>query len=290
MNLKVLITGSNFKDFTGSELYMFDLAVGLKNNGCDVTISSKIGSPLKSLSESEGIKLIPSNRLSGTERFDIIHTQHTNITRNLIHLYPKTPKVMTIHSEIIPLENPIIHHSIVKYIAVREGIKNKLINQHKINLSNIELIHNPIDTNKFNSESITDGNYVLFVGTIDYLRKNTIFDLVEYSKNKNKDFYIVGKNKSIYLNQVLKNKHVKHFSETADVEKFVKGCSETGSIMLGRTLIEGWLCNKPGLQYIVDKKGNIQSIEKSLPPDNLYTYSRDYVSRKIKELYLDILK
>lgn len=290
MNLKVLIAGSNFKDFTGSELYMFDLAVGLKNNGCDVTISSKIGDPLKSLCESEGIKLIPSTRLNGAERFDIIHTQHTNITRSLIHLYPKTPKVMTIHSEIIPLENPIIHHSIVKYVVVREGIKTKLINQHKINSSKIELIHNPINTDKFNSKSITDENYILFVGTIDYLRKNTIFDLVEYSKNNNKNFYIVGKDKSIYLSQVLKNKHVKHFSETPDVEKFVKSCSETGSIMLGRTLIEGWFCNKPGFQYIVDEKGNIQSIEKLLPPDNLYTYSRDYVTTKIKELYLDMLK
>lgn len=290
MKLKVLIVGSNFKTFTGSELYMFDLAVGLKKCGIDVTISSKIGDPLKTLSEKNGIRLLPINKLNGLEHFDIIHTQHTNVTRNILYIYPNVPKVMTIHSEIIQLENPIVHSSIIKYIAVRESIKEKLINKHKINSSNIELIHNPISTDKFNSDSITDDGYVLFVGTIDYLRKKTIFDLIEYSKTINKKLYLVGRNTSNYLPEVLKNKHVSYFSETDNVEKFVKSCSETSSIMLGRTLIEGWFCEKPGLQYIVDEKGDILSINKLLPPDNLEIYSRDFVATKIKEIYLNIIK
>jgi glycosyltransferase involved in cell wall biosynthesis len=290
MKIKVLICGSNFKDFTGSELYMYDLAIGLKNIDCDVTISSKIGDPLKSLAEKNGIKLIPITKLNGFERFDIIHTQHMGLTRNLVNKFPKTPKIMTIHSEIIPIENPIKHQSIVKYIAIRDSIKEKLINLDKINPSMIDVVFNPINTEKFNTTSTKDDGYVLFVGTIDYLRKNTIFDLVEYSKNKNKELYLVGKNKSNYLPLLLKNKHVKYFSETENVEKYVKACSETASIMLGRTLIEGWFCDKPGQEYVVDSYGKILSITKKNPPENLHKYSREYVSKIIKDIYLDIIK
>lgn len=288
--LRVLIVGLNFKRFTGSELYMYDLAVGLTKLKCQVTIASWISDPLKSMAESYGINVINFNDLTGNEFFDIIHCQHTNITKKTIELYPRVPKIMTIHSEIISLENPVKHQSILKYISVRKTITNKLINSDKIPLNKIELIYNPIDTEKFNEVGVTFNKYLLFVGTIDYLRKETIFDLVKYTKVKKYDLYLVGRNNSEYLYDLLENEHVKYFEETNQVEKFVKGCMMTASIMLGRTLIEGWLCNKPGLLYNVDSTGKILSRDQIYPPDDILKYDRDYVSTQIKELYLGALK
>ena len=36
-------------------------------------------------------------------------------------------------------------------------------------------------------------NYVLFVGSLEHLRKKPLFDLVEYTKQNNKELWIVGK-------------------------------------------------------------------------------------------------
>ena len=106
-------------------------------------------------------------------------------------------------------------------------------------------------------------NITLFVGTIDYLRKDTILDLIDYTKKNNKELWLVGEKKHNFIDEV-KEEHVKYFPPTWDVENYVKECSETASILLGRTTIEGWLCNKPGWIYDIDRTGYI--IDKKLHP------------------------
>jgi hypothetical protein len=48
----------------------------------------------------------------------------------------------------------------------------------------------------------------LFVGTIDYLRKNTIQDLVNTTKENNEELWIVGKKNDTYLDDGLKVKNM----------------------------------------------------------------------------------
>jgi hypothetical protein len=47
----------------------------------------------------------------------------------------------------------------------------------------------------------------LFVGTIDYLRKNTIQDLVNTTEN-NEELWIVGKKNDTYLDDMVKVKNM----------------------------------------------------------------------------------
>jgi hypothetical protein len=131
--------------------------------------------------------------------------------------------------------------------------------------------------------------YVLFVGTIDYLREKTIRDIVEYSKSINKELWLVGENKSNYLPELLSNTHVKHFPATNKVEEYVKNCSETAGILLGRTTIEGWLCGKSGWIYQVDDKGEILSKENHDVPSDVNKFNSLEVAKKIKEEYIKIL-
>jgi hypothetical protein len=315
--LKVLLSCLFFKTFTGSEMYVYELARGLKKLNCDVTVLSDINGPLSKLAQQQGIKVLPFNDAPGYKlgdgkwslntpqgpqlsqpnmmykisevNFDIIHTQHLPVTNQMCQMYPNTDKICTIHSEVIELENPVINEKIKKYICIRPEIQDHITTKFEVDKNNTEVIYNPIDTNRFNTKNTSDDGYVLFVGTLDYLRENTIKDLVEYSKSVYKMLWLVGENKSNYLDDLLKNSHVKHFESTSKVETFVKNCSETAGILLGRTTIEGWLCGKPGWIYNVDENGYILNKEKHNVPDDIKKFDGLEVAKKIKEEYIKIL-
>jgi glycosyltransferase involved in cell wall biosynthesis len=315
--IKVLLSCLFFKNYTGSEMYVYELAKGLKNINCDVTVVSDIDGPLSEQAKKQGIKVFsfmntpgyklgdgkwgfntqigfqPSkpNMMYKTSEvdFDIIHTQHTPISTQICQMYPNIDKISTIHSEVISLENPYIDNSIKKYICIRPEIQSHITKNFNIPSEKTEVIYNPIDTRRFNNKNTKDKNYILFVGTIDYLREKTIRDLVEYSKHIKKELWLVGENKSNYLDELLKNENVKHFKSTSKVENYVKNCSETAGILLGRTTIEGWLCDKSGWIYNVDDNGNILNKTKHEPPSDLEKFDYLKVAKKIKEEYIKII-
>ena len=70
---------------------------------------------------------------------------------------------------------------------------------------------------------------------------------------------------------------------------FVKNCSETAGILLGRTTIEGWMCGKSGWIYNVDKYGKIINKEKFDIPDDVIKFDYMEIAKKIKEEYIKIL-
>jgi glycosyltransferase involved in cell wall biosynthesis len=315
--LKVLLSCLFFKTFTGSEMYVYELARGLKKLNCDVTVLSDINGPLSQIAKSQGIKVLGFNEAPGYKMgdgkwgfntpqgiqpsqpnmlykmgevdFDIIHTQHTPITNQMCQMYPNVDKISTIHSEVIELENPVLNESIKKYICIRPEIQEHITNNFNIDINNTEVIYNPIDTDRFNTKNTKDDGYILFVGTLDYLRENTIKDLVEYTKSIGKEFWLVGENKSNYLEDILKSDHVKYYNATNKVEDFVKNCSETAGILLGRTTIEGWMCGKPGWIYNVDESGYILNKERFDIPEDINKFNSLEVAKKIKEEYIKIL-
>jgi len=316
--IKVLISSLFFKTFTGSELYVFELAKNLIKQNCDVTVMSQIGGPLTDMAKRLGIKCVSFEEAPGfklgdgkwgfnteegfkvsTENvlyrvsevnFDIIHMQHKPVAERMIQFYPEIDKIYSIHSEVIELEDPIKHESIKKYIAIRPEIKEHIINKFEIPEEMIDVIYNPIDSDKFKPKpTVKTENSVLFVGTIDYLRKETILDLMERTKEEGKELWLVGENKGNYLQQVLFEPHVKHFPPTWSVENFIYRCKETAGIQLGRTTIEGWMCGKPSWIYKVDSNGFILSKERFEPPTDIEKYYAPNVTKQIKEEYQKII-
>jgi glycosyltransferase involved in cell wall biosynthesis len=316
--IKVLISSLFFRTFTGSELYIFELAKNLIKQNCDVTVMSQIGGPLTDMAKKLGIKCIPFEGAPGfklgdgkwgfntpegfkvsTENvmyrvsevnFDIIHMQHKPVAERMIQFYPEIDKIYSIHSEVIELEDPIKHESIKKYIAIRPEIKDHIVDKFEIPEEQIDIIYNPIDNDKFKPKPLVKTeNSVLFVGTIDYLRKETILDLMERTKEEGKELWLVGEDKSNYLQQVLFEPHVKYFPPTWSVENFIYRCEETAGIQLGRTTIEGWMCGKPSWIYKVDSGGFILSKERFEPPVDVEKYFSSNVAKQIKEEYQKIL-
>ena len=316
--IKVLLSCLNFRTFTGSELYVFELAKELKKLNCSVTVLSQIGGPLTDMAKKLGIKCLSFEEAPGfklgdgkwgfntqegfkpsTENvlyrvsevdFDIIHMQHKPVAERMIQFYPEINKIYSIHSEVIELENPIKHESIKKYISIRPEIKDYIVDKFEIPEEQVEVIYNPIDNDKFKpNPTVKTENSVLFVGTIDYLRKETILDLMERTKEEGKELWLVGEDKSNYLQQVLFEPHVKYFPATWSVENFIYKCEETAGIQLGRTTIEGWMCGKPSWIYKVDSGGFILSKEKFDLPTDIEKYYASNVAQQIKNEYVKIL-
>ena len=316
--LKVLIGCLFFQKFTGSEMYVYELSKNLVKLNCDVTVvAAETNGPLVRLAEKNGVKVknikeAPGFRLGDgkwvlkTERgqevskpnqyykmsevnFDIIHCQHKPIVDVLNMLYPNIDKISTIHSEVIDLENPVVHPSIKKYIAIRPEIKEQIVNKFGIDETLVEVIYNPVDETKFYNKNLKSKNYILFVGSIDYLREKTIRDLIITSEKENKELWLVGENKSNYLNEILLKSHVKHIGPTLEVDKFIHECGETAGILLGRTTIESWMCGKPSWIYNVDNLGNIVDKKLYEVPNDMEKFNSKYISEKIKEEYLKVI-
>lgn len=319
--IKVLIGCLNFNSFTGSELYVLELAKALVKQNCDVTVCSNIGNPLAMVAKQHGIKLAtlqepPGFKLGDGEwtlksvqgevksqpntlyklsdvNFDVLHLNHTPVTEHLLRLYPDTPTICSIHSEVIALENPVINPQIKKYIAIRPEIKDHIVRNFKIPEEIVDVVYNPIDAVRFKPLNQTKRNNkkrILFVGTIDYLRRETIIDLIETTRINNEELWIVGKKNENYLDEMLQNApHVKYFEPTNKVEKFIQDCDETAGILLGRTTIEGWLCGKGGWIYDVDSAGGIKSKSFHPVPSDVEKFKSENVAKEIIEEYKQIL-
>ncbi len=130
---------------------------------------------------------------------------------------------------------------------------------------------------------------MLFVGTIDYLRENTIRDLIEYTKEQSLELWLVGEKKSEYLDEIKQIPHVKWFPPTWNTERYISEAKETAGILLGRTTIESWMSGKSSWIYQVDNSGFILSKELFEPPSDLNKFSSSIVTDKIIENYLSII-
>lgn len=320
--LNVLIGCLSFANLTGSEMYVFELAKQLVKQGCDVSICSNIGMPMAAMAKPLGIKLyslqeppgfklgdgkwllktpqgdVPSqpNTLYNIAptKFDVVHLNHKPVTEHLLRLFPTTPVICSIHSEVIALEEPVISPQIKSYIAIRPQIKNHIVKVFGIDENSVSVIYNPIDAEKFKPSNTTqkrDKKRILFVGTIDYLRKATIQDLINVTRENNQELWIVGKKNDTYLDELMYNQpHVSYFDATPNVEKFIHQCDETAGILLGRTTIEGWMCGKSGWIYDVDSAGNILSKELHEVPSDIEKFNSKTVAATIIEEYKKILE
>jgi len=316
--MKVLISSMFFRTFTGSEIYVYELAKALQKENCQVTILSQIGGPLTDLARKEGIKCLSFEESPGFKMgdgkwmvmgpdgvpqvsnpttlykiaevdFDIIHVQHKPVAERIVNLYPMIDKIATIHSEVIELEDPVIHESIKQYVAIRPEIKDHLVNKFNIEEDKISVIYNPVDKNRFPTLEKNQNGYILFIGTVDYLREFAIRDAAEYAMSLGKELWLVGDDKSIYLKSYLENPNIKHFPSTWNLKPFIEGAYETAGIQLGRTTIESWMSGKDSWIYKVNENGDIMSKEKTSPPEDIEKFYSENVAKQIKQEFLKIL-
>ena len=305
--LRVLICCQFFKNYTGSEVSNYELSKELVKLGCDVTvISSMVGDPLLTKAQKNGVKVysfgnLPNHRINAEgqfqfikneKEFDVIHINHKPIGEMILQLYPNTPAVMHVRSEVIPtFEVPIINPMIKRYISIRETI-TEYIKTFGITDDQIVTIDNPFDSKRFNTDYKPVKNekeVVLFIGTLDYLREMLIRDQIISTKENNQELWIIGADNGGLAGDFASHDHVNYLGVKSNVEDYIKKCDYTAGIFKGRTTIEGFLCGKQGWIYTVDTKGNILSKELVDIPTDVEKYKSDFSAKKVFSLYNNVI-
>lgn len=302
--MKILLSCLSFKSYTGSELYVYELAKELAKKH-DVDIVSNIGGDLVDRVSSFGVncydiksppnyylgdgkrkfklngetKIAEKNKFYKTStdtKYDLMLLSHPAISRVMLDLYD-SPAINIVHSEVLPeYEHPIKHPNVKGYVAIRPNIKEYLIKEWGIDSNKIKVVYNPIDNTRFNQTGTSYGDYILFVGSYDYLRTNAISDLIKRSKELGKELWLIGRGYPNFIEP-----WVKTFEPTWDIEDYVKNAYEVSSVLLGRTVFEGWLCGKPARIYDINSKGHINCVENKHPDTNLDYISPEHVVKEI---------
>jgi hypothetical protein len=319
--MKILIGCLNFQGLTGSEISSLELAKALSKANCDVSvISSSVSEKFRLICQRHGVKTYTLQNPPGYKMgdgkwgmntpqgfqpsrqgmlyrvddttFDVIHANHTPITNQLLNLYQECKFVNIVRSEVIPLENPVVNDKIKNYIAIRPSIKDYVVDNFGVPEDKINVIYNLFDKSRFKPDvslpSGTDKKVTLFVGTMDYLREESIRDLVEKCGNDNKELWLVGKDSNGYAPALAEeHEHVKYFPPTDKIEEFYYKCDETAGIFLGRTTIEGFLCGKPAIIYTVNNNGGIIDSEYQEVPEDLSIFDNDMIVKNVKQSYVE---
>ena len=287
--MKILIGCLFFRQYTGSELYCLYLAKELKRRGFDVTVAGMyIHLPITSEAAFYGIKVVELSQLTGDEQFDIIHCQHKPVTEHLCQLYPTTPKVATIHSIVYDLERPVKHDSIKHYVAIAKHEREFIISNYGIPSDKVSTIYNPVDSSKFNKDNTTEDDFVLLAGTVDYMRKQMIYDASQWAKDNGKRFVLIGYDHGDYLSDLRKARDIIYYQPIPNIEMMVKSCYIACGLFIGRTTIEAWMCGKSVLSYKFNASGGIVSREVLAPPSDIDLYSSDRVAESLITIYNEI--
>ena len=254
--MRILLACLSYREFTGSEIYFYELGSALRDAGHDVSIYSQFtNGPL--VNKTTDISF-PTKDTITKENYDLLIFSHGRIIWEYIKDVKAKKVINVIHSEVIDLEQPVINDKIDLYVGIRPSIVD-YIRSFDINKP-VKLIYNPFDLKRFNPKNCKKKNknkekVVLFPGSLDYLRYQPLRYLLELSVKQNFKVLHVGRNDYSTVHPNFTTQESRW-----DVENLYRECDIVSGIFLGRTSIEGLLAGKRVLQFDVDKTGKIKKV------------------------------
>lgn len=146
--MNVLITNINIAEYTGTEVYVKELAIELINRGNLVEIFTfRMGDLSQELIEKginvttslKQLKLIP----------DIIHAHHNITALKAISFFKFTPVVYFIHDRTSVFDHPYQHKNILRYVAVDYNCRERYCLENNFKEEDIEIVYNWVNTDRF---------------------------------------------------------------------------------------------------------------------------------------------
>ena len=254
--MRILLACLSYREFTGSEIYFYELGSALRDAGHDVSIYSQFtNGPL--VNKTTDISF-PTKDIITKEKYDLLIFSHGRIIWEYIKDVKAEKIINVIHSEVIDLEQPLINDKVDLYVGITPSIV-EYIRSFDINKP-VKLIYNPFDLKRFNPKNCKKKNknkekVVLFPGSLDYLRYQPLRYLLDLSVKQNFKVLHVGRNDYSTVHPNFTTQEPRW-----DVENLYKECDIVSGIFLGRTSIEGLLAGKRVLQFDVDKTGKIKKV------------------------------
>lgn len=149
-SLKILITNHALVFRAGTELYVRDLALSLKQRGHSPFVYSPVLGDVAEEIQGAGIPVVDDlNALSTAP--DIIHGQHHLPTMMSLFHFPRVPAVYFCHGWIPWEETPPRFPRILRYVAVDETRRDYLRRDHGIPGERIQIFFNFVDLERFRS-------------------------------------------------------------------------------------------------------------------------------------------
>ncbi|KYG74816.1 glycosyltransferase involved in cell wall biosynthesis [Roseivirga ehrenbergii] len=145
--MNVLITNVEMDSYSGTTLYVKELALGFKNAGDRVEVFTlRVGIVGEEL-QASGI--LVTTKLKALSKPDIVHL-HNNITAwPVLFHFKNTPMVFWIHNRLSPLDIPPRHKNIIQYMAVDYNCKERYTQQYDFKPESIKVRYNWVNLNRF---------------------------------------------------------------------------------------------------------------------------------------------
>src|SRR5436190_6184687 len=142
--LRVLLTNHDLSYRGGTQLYVRDVALGLRHRRHPPIIYAPRGGAVGDELQAAGIEVVNQLDQISTPP-DIIHGNQQVETMTALLFYPRTPAVYLCHSAKNWMEAPPIFPRILRYVAVDDTCYRRLTETHGIVKAKTEVILNFVD-------------------------------------------------------------------------------------------------------------------------------------------------
>ncbi len=146
--LRVLITNHFLRGRTGSELYVCELATSLLRLGhTPIVYSPELGEAALELRNATVPVIDNLDALASPP--DVIHGQHHVETMTALLRFPNTPAVFFCHGWLPWEETPPKHPRILRFVAVDDTCRDRLVCEHAAPEERVSVILNSVDLDQF---------------------------------------------------------------------------------------------------------------------------------------------
>ncbi|HMC12259.1 MAG TPA: glycosyltransferase, partial [Pirellulaceae bacterium] len=147
-SLRVLLTNCAICGPSGTEMYIFDVALRLLARGHRPLVYSPVLGPLAQRLSTATISVVNDLALI-PDVPDVIHGQHSLETLQALLHFPRTPAIYVCHDWNWVGDTPPKLPRVRRFVAVDETVRDRLLVQEGIAESLVEVIFNGVDLDRF---------------------------------------------------------------------------------------------------------------------------------------------
>ena len=152
MSLKILITNNTLAGRAGTELYVRDVAIALLKRGLKpIAYSTILGEVAEELRRATVPVIDRLESLSTPP--DLIHGHHHLETMTALLRFPGVPAIYFCHGWLPWEEFPPVFPRIMRYVAVDNTCRDRLLYEHAIPETRVRLLYNFVDLERFKPRS-----------------------------------------------------------------------------------------------------------------------------------------
>ncbi len=181
--MNILLTNIWIAKYSGTEVYIRDLAIELKKKGFGVEIFSPILGKLAQEIRQAGIHITDDTRkIKDTP--DLIHAHQYLPSMEVICRFPETPLVYFLHDRTYFGDVPPAYSKILKYVAVDYNCLDRLIIDQNIPAEKTDVIYNWVDTDKFKMRGTIAGKPKRALVFSNYANEKNYFPVLKNACEK----------------------------------------------------------------------------------------------------------